>query len=1164
MLVGRIYLLYAAGVLMELSTRKSALYLVCVHTFPPFTIHICLFTIQHFVIVLIHSLLFSYCMREMLDKVPLGDWLCEECKLYAEMNGRDLEIVGSVDGIEKTRSSGPVDPESLDVYKKFETGVSDVDQKNNYINFPSAKILGKRQSNDSQVSSPAKRHALEPENVSGNKSITNGEPAISRNSSMKLDRLKTKTDHSSNSPISAPESADLASASRLQAQGTFAKSNSFNSLNVKSKVNLLDDVIPQKQRSTRESVSSDRKEGISRSMSKSMSFKTPYGARANIGESKVKMLSPKFSHLQDTKGSKNSKDCKVFERKNSFQLERSSLANSGSHAAKNDRKIVSSGETNSLNPPRKFRDAKAVTSDRRSTILSKSPSFATRKGLEPVSLGEVKRQSTTGLVGISSAKVPKPNQDNLKVDTSSSNCSAELSSCYANEGSLDDLSQQIESTDSDERAKDGLSSRLREGVDSKDKLKAAIEAAMLRKPGIYQKHRQPSHCSDVSAVSAASKCETAASHVLMSGASNMENVSLSFEEKKMILGSSTSDFYKRETLDDAKQIALVTCEASTSSAEESPPFGPLEGLSLAIPDNDYIWNGAFEVQRVGRNISLFDGIQAHLSASASPKVLEAVNKFNNKVVLNEVPRLKTWPVQFQENGVGEDNIAIFFFAKDSASYEKSYKGLLNNMMKNDVALKGNFGGFELMIFPSNQLPEKCQRWNTMFFMWGVFRGKRVNQRQVPGSDEKTNAPQDVIMASMTSPVNISLGMPIDIETRALGLTSLSSSEALRGLSDCRLSSDIMDKGPLQTDNVLSDSRQNLRPFSVLHPSVAKSCVEKADISRDLSRSSISLQEQKCCIGSDDKKEPEVEIRVESAIRDCDLNESPQKLMNYHPDFNQQQLSSAAGSHEMSSAGDRISLDGASLEGNLADGASPGTGNQMVDDKFTEVASEPASLIGPGTATGDVDLEEVRIAKKQKTDCYGGLYGENGGQTSTSKDSVLHSDCLSLANGVDEISSGSYFFPVQPKEEVGQVRRLMQSSPKIIDLEEDIAPNLELALGAESKTSPALPFLVEKDDKKFTWHLSSTPEQTATTKGRRGEEEENDVVSASLSLSLSFPFPEKEEETTEKKPSLGSEAGNVNTSLLLFGLEGQVENRIPSSLQYPGGNTAASQACNRFK
>lgn len=74
--------------------------------------------------------------------------------------------------------------------------------------------------------------------------------------------------------------------------------------------------------------------------------------------------------------------------------------------------------------------------------------------------------------------------------------------------------------------------------------------------------------------------------------------------------------------------------------------------------------GGFEVQKSGKRPELHDGIQAHLSTFASPKVPEVVKTFPSKILLNEVPRLSTWPLQFQESGVKEDNIALYFFAKD--------------------------------------------------------------------------------------------------------------------------------------------------------------------------------------------------------------------------------------------------------------------------------------------------------------------------------------------------------------------------------------------------------------------------------------------------------------------------------------------------------------------
>lgn len=88
-------------------------------------------------------------------------------------------------------------------------------------------------------------------------------------------------------------------------------------------------------------------------------------------------------------------------------------------------------------------------------------------------------------------------------------------------------------------------------------------------------------------------------------------------------------------------------------------------ISEAVIHAYFLFRGAFEVQKSGRTLDLCDGIQAHLSSCASPNVLDAVNKFPQKVLFNEVSRLSIWPKQFQEYGVTEDNIALFFFAKES-------------------------------------------------------------------------------------------------------------------------------------------------------------------------------------------------------------------------------------------------------------------------------------------------------------------------------------------------------------------------------------------------------------------------------------------------------------------------------------------------------------------
>lgn len=70
------------------------------------------------------------------------------------------------------------------------------------------------------------------------------------------------------------------------------------------------------------------------------------------------------------------------------------------------------------------------------------------------------------------------------------------------------------------------------------------------------------------------------------------------------------------------------------------------------------------MRRSGKQSCHYDGLQAHLSAGASPKVLETMNKFPSTVLLNELPRRSVWPIQFEETGVNEDHIALYFFARD--------------------------------------------------------------------------------------------------------------------------------------------------------------------------------------------------------------------------------------------------------------------------------------------------------------------------------------------------------------------------------------------------------------------------------------------------------------------------------------------------------------------
>lgn len=54
------------------------------------------------------------------------------------------------------------------------------------------------------------------------------------------------------------------------------------------------------------------------------------------------------------------------------------------------------------------------------------------------------------------------------------------------------------------------------------------------------------------------------------------------------------------------------------------------------------------------------------------------------------------------------------------SYDRSYQFILDDMIRGDLALIGSVNGTELLIFPSNQLPERSNRKKTPFFILSTY------------------------------------------------------------------------------------------------------------------------------------------------------------------------------------------------------------------------------------------------------------------------------------------------------------------------------------------------------------------------------------------------------------------------------------------------------------
>ncbi|KAF7074354.1 hypothetical protein CFC21_079230 [Triticum aestivum] len=190
--------------------------------------------------------------------------------------------------------------------------------------------------------------------------------------------------------------------------------------------------------------------------------------------------------------------------------------------------------------------------------------------------------------------------------------------------------------------------------------------------------------------------------------------------------------YRPKDMSSGRSVPSSSTISSDPMDKSSRGFSPVDKTIVStVPELDYIWQGDFELWRTGRSPELCDGFQAHLSCSASPKVLEVAKKFPSRVQLEELPRRNSWPTQFQQNGPTYENIGVFFFARDAQSYEHHYSKLVQNMLINDLALRGNIETAELIIFPSNILSKNSQRWNMFYFLWGVFKVKREDHWNLP-------------------------------------------------------------------------------------------------------------------------------------------------------------------------------------------------------------------------------------------------------------------------------------------------------------------------------------------------------------------------------------------------------------------------------------------------
>ncbi|KAL1362451.1 hypothetical protein HN51_010707 [Arachis hypogaea] len=1094
----------------------------------------------------------TYCMREMLEKVPEGDWLCEECKYAQETENQKLGKINST-----------------------------------------ALISGKRPLESEELAKAAKKQALESNIGSPKGSSPKRVFPLSRESSFKnLDKGKLKSGYHS-SICNHPDGSDRELARSLSAgprsqttKSTLLKSNSFTT-NSNPRVKLVDEV-PQKKKGGSEHASKDS-EAPRQIISKSTSFKSSNLSSSNATESKVKMLTSKSGTTQDLKGSRLTKES---DRKFLSRVDQPVVCSTISKPI-GDHKLSPHGETSK--PSAVNNRERKVNPDVRSNSLSKSKNNINRKSSAPLFSAE--RIATSGeetqLDGAPQSIEFSNQIDNAK-DSSIDHVSSGLTNASGSSvfHKSKDFGHATECRGVANREEFSLEGSTTAPNSSKDKihkdnrLKAAIQAALLRRPEICKKKEVPDRTDEFST------------------SGRDLNSEVSSQDQSIVINTQKNILSTEETKARQEILHNPTFETPSSNGSKPVSFGPIQPRKLesvgpdpgnpvvrdfqnqalavssvlsqiaVFPEHQFIWQGVFQVHRYGKLPNLYTGIQAHLSTCASPKVLEVVNKFLPEVSLDEVSRLSTWPSQFHQGGAREDNIALYFFAEDIESYRRHYKGLLDHMIRNDLALKGSFDGVELLIFPSNQLPENSQRWNMLFFLWGVFRGHRMNN---------FDSARKVCIPSLNA-------VPVekDFPTSVMNLSETHSS--LKRMDEQSIACGRTCSAVLPSTSIGEGPNVFHGDFDIKETSDEACLASQVNLHRQDSRintkstleipsSSGQLCQELHSAGSSPKDGQQRVPTPPEAMRtlvsnwivetnsDYDISVKQENSLSSGIPSAEKQETDAASNTSENQISERINHD--------EDQHRPK--RKLIEEDLNisieaTLQEDPSITIINCQQTNDKKVQHIDVSNavlKASTDSYQKLPWdkvngklEDGESSSKKLKSGLTDIYGSCSSGGRESSNGSFtgranhpgtfssvedlgtmertFFPVDSHKKNDSQLMLngmpLEGSCEYEGQFQVGIPNLELALGGKIKPQPLpvpapphkgmFPFLVGAVDKKN--NQKKPPEVV-------GDEQEGDnSVAASLSLSLSFPSSNKEPVKPAPKAEHSTDGHHVNTPFLLFG------------------------------
>ncbi|XP_020572169.1 uncharacterized protein LOC110018994 isoform X2 [Phalaenopsis equestris] len=1154
----------------------------------------------------------TYCMSQMLLKVPEGDWLCEECKMKESKNqnadeyeevSESLNLNYLNEGNKKALST-PF-PKKL---PKLNIGPTDLVTKRPSKGLQSSHNLTPRQADHPEEVKSSERNGTSMETASPRK-----KPTLSRQISLKnqvMEKVNTAiipalTEvHSTKSSEAFSRSKVSLSSSSFKGQphphsphGLLSRSVSFSYSNNVPKVKTLIEKPPHKQKITRESANIDlRKEVSVKSLTRNTSFSNTTSGRPHT-ESVSKSSSFKPSHIEGLRGPKESKE-RSFDGRNNISAKQNSIFRPSAvitshHPIKvdakhvhGDGKIKNIPETDVPCSSKGFNDANDLGSSegKKQALYSSKNSDGNSKFenlKKPLPLNKGILSSTSAIDGsnrkvelVSPHSAVQSSESGRKDESlRNSPCStgSRLSSfggsqklrcqkCNETGHVIQHCSNNKLQKSTNNLAADGNSNEV---VKKNNKWREVVEAAISRSRVL--KGNKADACEELPAAKTDLNCvavsKNAPNAIIQRNSvlttskdlniDSTKNLASANSGQSAVLPVEVSHVSKVDDQSHCLPIDKLSAKPFVESLQDLAPFLANTIRASAIPKLECIWQGNFNVLGIGNCPENFDGIQAHLSSCASRRVFEAAIKIPGSVHLEEVSHISLWPSHFQRIGPQEENIALFFFAKDEESYDRSYRRLMDRLHKNDLALRGSMDGFEILIFTSNKLPMKSQRWNMMYYLWGMFRARSGYGLPLMCGQKKSSMPNlDLELPNQDlsiPPINLvcnaqnsetSIYLNNLSEFRPSTITPGTPADSLDVLP---ISSGISDKACRRLEasvqnslsQVVADPNVPLQPLGKHSFPVEKSSGMTADLltvtdspkSMRLMSASNSFSEER-----KDRTFPK------KLVSDC-TNRNTVDLSTFAYNTGEESNLRRASSVPLNSLNCNKGDEFGRIERNLRDKVCSTSSVAIMDvDDPTQNALDVERLNNKKRGPSLLSSEDEREPKKN---CYAtdSVTETNASNRLSSKIHPLYS-CILSPQMEEQIyrepvlfessrTTERCFFPTDlcpvQNNKSANIIHIPSSDDEAIP--ESCSPDLELALGGKSKlakpmASP-LPF-------------TSVGGKQHIQPGSSGYD--GDDLSASLSLSLAFPAAEREGSAKcilEKEPIL-PEKPSANTPLFLFG------------------------------